>query len=421
MKSIYLILTALLISCATIAQDIQVYGFYSEGPLPSANLPLGKLNAITGEVLEVDSVFTINAYALGSSSFDQVNQYYSFTGIDTGFMKRFVSWDVENKSIVNQPLFSETINDIQYDMNAMVYYGLGNYIVDTLVYDTMFNIYVYEYASRLLTLDPLTGDVEELAKIPNLRAFPVGGSTFDANNGRYIINAADSNNMGRLFVLDAASGTILSDNLLNLDGEEYLNELEYNNVDNKLYGLYRNNGTGEKSIVSVDLQSNEITPVATLDQLQYFTQGASVFHQQSESFILYYINNDNTQRLLTVDVTTGETIADPEISGTFTEIEVDNNEFAMLAYHTQTAVSEKRHTSSSMIYPNPSRGTINLNGFINAEQIQILDMSGRVVRSVNPSGETITTINLNGLQEGMYLIVGSGSGESWYNKVILEY
>ena len=191
MKKLYLIVLIFTTTWQSIAQEIDLYGFYTDGTISGDYLLLGQVNPLTGSLEGIDSIFTINAYALGSSSFDQVNRYYSFIGIDTGYIKRLVSWTLEGDSVVTQPSFTETVNDIQYDMNSMVYYGMGNYIVDTLVYDTVMNIYIYDYASRLVTIDQETGNLSEIKKLPQLRAFPLGGSTFDANNGRYIVNGYD--------------------------------------------------------------------------------------------------------------------------------------------------------------------------------------------------------------------------------------
>lgn len=411
MKRLYLIALLIPITWQSMAQEIDLYGFYTNGTYTGDYLLLGQVDPLTGSVVGTDTIFTINAYALGSSSFDQVNRYYSFIGIDTGYTKRFVSWALTGDSLVSQPAFAETVNDIQYDMNAMVYYGMGNYIVDTLVFDTVNNIYVYDYASRLLTIDQGSGIMSEIKKLPQLRAFPVGGSTFDANSGRYIVNGKDPDFDDRLFVIDAASGEILSSPTLNLQPGQYLNELEYNNVDDKLYGLYRDNNEDIKAIVSVDLLTGATEVVQSLNQVWAFIQGASVFHQQSQSFILYYLDYSNDSRLFALDVTTGEIVSDVPLEGNFTELEVDNNEFAMLAYHSTTSFSVYPDLAEIRCYPNPAFDRLIIQSTSPLHRVTLFDTQGRKVLTMQTTGLLSVELEVASLTKGIYMVmVDTGEG-----------
>jgi hypothetical protein len=404
MKRIIPYLIILLLGHGATGQEIDLYGFYSNGNPDTSFMKLAQIDPATGTVENIDSIPGIKAYAMGSSTFDQVNRYFTFVGLDAQWTKRLVSWDVDEDLITGQPEVTETINDLQYDMNTTVYYGIGNYISDTILFDTLTNTYIFDYASRFLSVDPASGILTEVALLPELKAIPSGGSTFDANSGRYIVNGIDPEFNDRLFIIDAATGILLSNELLALDDGDYINELEYNNVDDMLYGFYRDNNADIKGIASLDPVTGDIALINELPQVFAFAQGASVFHQQTQSFILYYIDYSNNNKLLTVDVTTGEIVGDVDLDGNFTEIEVDNTAFAMATYHSTTSIREGSEAVGLTVYPNPAEQSFTVQASSPIQLVLILDLSGRISRKPSISNATSLSIETGDLPAGLYLV-----------------
>ena len=75
------------------------------------------------------------------------------------------------------------------------------------------------------------------------------------------------------------------------------------------------------------------------------------------------------------------------------------------------------------VYPNPSHDQINIkiNQFVGKVNLQIVDLNGRVVYSLNNTDFNIEkTINLNNLQSGMYIVKINGSELNYTKKIILN-
>lgn len=75
------------------------------------------------------------------------------------------------------------------------------------------------------------------------------------------------------------------------------------------------------------------------------------------------------------------------------------------------------------IYPNPSNGLLNINitNYVGQLQIKVYDINGREVFSQNYIDfNTISTINLDSLLAGMYILKLQGENLNYSNKIILE-
>lgn len=382
------------------SDSIIVYGFVSTGS--SESLTLQAVDAINGGTLNTYSINDYNAYAVGSSTFDQINENYIFIGVNNSSTFRVPSFNLEEETIVSEPQLEATVNDFQYDMNSMNLYGMGNYVVDSIQIGP--DDYQYEYASRFLQVNSETGELNNLNNLPNLRAFPVGGSTFDANGGRYIVNGYDANFMERLFIIEAATGTIISDLPFSFGANQYLNELEYNNNDDKLYGLYRDLSTNLMQLVSVDLATNDITPVFTIEDLQYFSQGASVFHQASQSFILYYIDFNNLSRLLVIDVVNQTMVANHEVDY-FTELEINNSRFARLQYQSTTGLDDQVDQSLLTLFPNPVGSELRFQANEPIEKIEIYSITGQKLLMLPSLNNVSLSVSVDALPKGIYTAV----------------
>jgi hypothetical protein len=59
------------------------------------------------------------------------------------------------------------------------------------------------------------------------------------------------------------------------------------------------------------------------------------------------------------------------------------------------------------VYPNPSNGNITLENLTGASLISMLDMTGRVIKSIPVSAERMT-VNFAGVQAGKYLVQITG-------------
>lgn len=376
MKRLFYLIFFVMISLHGHSQGISIYGFYPTGGSNLDYVLLTEIDPVSGSTLSTDSVRPINGYALGSSAFDSYHQAFTFIGVDTDMVFRLVSRNVNDDTTLWAPAFNETITDLQHDMRTLGVYGLGNYLV---------NPAANEYALRLLKIDQQTGEITELNRMPEATAFPAGSSTFDSNNGRYIVSIIDNNFNGRLYAIEAQSGIVLSDTLFNLPPFVDILNLEYNNRDDLVYGLMRNVNTQFFAIASLDIETASIVDtIYVIDDLKYFVQGSSVFHQMSQNYVFYYVDSTNLSRLMSVDVGAGSLTANPVIADYLTELEVDNYDYAMMAYHGSVGTNNntRQDDAAFRIYPNPASEIVNLRiqaGSAANIEISIYDISGRKV------------------------------------------
>lgn len=357
LKSMYIKTLALIISLTAysfvVSQSINVYGI-----MPSSNpnldyIRLAELDAISGDIITIDSVKPVNAYAFGTSAFDSYHQAYSFIGVDPDQIFRFNNWGVYNDTMYTMPPVSATINDLEHDMQALEFYGLGSYAI---------NAVTGEYALRFLNIDQVTGEVNELKKMPEAMAFPVGSTTYGSNDGIYYANIIDNNFVSRLYAIVAETGDTNYTVPITLPpGVDFLN-LEYNNQDDLIYGLLRNYFDNWFAIGSIDPVSGYLADtIFEITNLQYFVQGASVFHQMSQNYILYYTDTDNNSRLLSVNVENKSLTSNPIVPGYLSDLQVDNYEYAMAAYHGTVDINEDSENLFDFeIYPNPVSKTLNV-------------------------------------------------------------
>lgn len=77
--------------------------------------------------------------------------------------------------------------------------------------------------------------------------------------------------------------------------------------------------------------------------------------------------------------------------------------------------------SNLLVYPNPSNGILNvdLTSFTGLSAIEVMDISGRVVRKIHDASGKVT-IDLNGMPASIYLIRISNGSDAVYKKIMLR-
>jgi hypothetical protein len=74
------------------------------------------------------------------------------------------------------------------------------------------------------------------------------------------------------------------------------------------------------------------------------------------------------------------------------------------------------------LYPNPSNGLVNISieNYTGSLTIEVYDLNGRKVRSNATNFSTESSINLQGLPSGIYIVKLQGEGISHSEKVVLN-
>ena len=74
---------------------------------------------------------------------------------------------------------------------------------------------------------------------------------------------------------------------------------------------------------------------------------------------------------------------------------------------------DEKHPNSLKIYPNPTNGIIHIAGNLLNENVEIYDISGRKVLSVNPE---IKSIDVSSLNTGVYMIKSGNNFSKFLKK-----
>jgi hypothetical protein len=249
----------------------------------------------------------------------------------------------------------------------------------------------------------------------------VGSSTFDANNGRYIVNAFDTVWTQRLCIIDAATGNILSKEIIDLPAGGSIVNLEYNNEDNKVYGLFRSNDNTFQAIASLDLDNeNQMDTIYEFDDLKYFIQGSAVLHQASQTYILFYVDDNDQSRLAHIDITNGTRPANPAINDFITEIEVDNTEYALAKYHELVGETETKQPERSFTpYPNPVSTVLRIDLKEAAADLRLIGLNGQTVYRQQDVAPGKFSLAVERFSPGLYnLIITTESGRETAQVII---
>lgn len=384
-------------SMAIQAQSIKLYGLYrgGSGPWSTSYIPLARMDHTTGVPITVDTIQGISGVVMGSSTFDQTHEEYIFSGPSSpGNTMSLVRANVFTGQVITAPGINATANEFQYDMQQQKLFGLGAYIVDTTGIPP-------DYRTRLITLNPATGGVIEIAKIPEISAVVLGNSTYNSDSAHFIVEGIDTLFQSRMYVIDALTGTVLSNSPLNMPQGTYFNEWELDQTTNKLYGLYRDNNQNYMGFAEYDLVLNTYTIIDTLPGIIGLSPGASVYDQATGSFIFYGVTNVPQQnRLVTINAQTGQVLHNPIVSGYFIEMEVNNSEYAAGRYGNSASLSEKIETKMEA-YPNPFADLLNIES--TGGPANISNAFGQSVwKGDLPAGQAV--IDLSRLPAGWYLL-----------------
>lgn len=83
---------------------------------------------------------------------------------------------------------------------------------------------------------------------------------------------------------------------------------------------------------------------------------------------------------------------------------------------------EESNSNAFILYPNPSNGMVNIESgsFRDIKEILIRNVSGQQIKTYSPHMESIQTMDLSGLETGIYFIEIRTEGKSYVEKVVLK-
>jgi gliding motility-associated-like protein len=266
------------------------------------------INPTTGDFTKIDSLPGVKWVMIQPNYhvFNEKAHRYLFRGADVDVNSFLYTVDALTGSIVSNPSFpllsdpKDNIIELEYDNSSNILYGLH--------WDNSQN---REY---FISINPGNGSFTIIDSIPDVKWIAVGKSkTFDKNNHHYIFVGADVSYHPYLFTIDALTGGIISKPTFPLlsDSKDKIDQLEYDNSTNKLYGLFLDNSQKRVYFILINANTGTYTIIDSLPDVKRINPSYTTFDENNQRYIFCGDDNNNASHLYSVDVLTGKIISNP--------------------------------------------------------------------------------------------------------------
>lgn len=387
---------ALFLSFHLSAQNIELYGLWYDGtfgidsmgnPTQEGEQNFLKVNPFTGEKTTLSEVEGIEAIVVGSSTYNQGERAYIFWGVDSDFDQKLITLSTLTGAIINDPMISDTPVELQYDLQT----------------DQVFGLVRNDPITYFSSIDIENGSSSFVAPINNFNGISVGSSTMDSNNGIYYMAASQAGYQLFLTGINTSDGSISSQ--VALPENHYLNELEYDNQQDKLYGIYRinTNGSIDAKLVEIEPITGAIVSELSVNSVFGFSVATSFYDQQSSTYGFVGVDNSGQSSIYLYNMNENELLSITPIDYNFIEIEVDNFNFAQAFYNLTSNPSIEILPSDWTLFPNPATDFLTIQTQAksdSADQIQLISSSGQILAEY--SFETSLQIPVEALSRGTY-------------------
>lgn len=354
------------------------------------------LNGTNGVLTSQTVIPGMSVFVLGNKTcFNSDQGYYHFAGFNGG-QQRYYTYDMISKSIVADISFSDNIVGIRYNCNDSIYYGLRE---QSNTYD-------------LVTFDPIGGTVTSIGPVPGIDAYVGNAFALDRINARYMFVALDAGNY-YLQVFDIYSGTLLYNNPF----PDNLTGLRFNCVDTTVYALWEKGTDYQLEVIDVASGLHFTRSVLSGVVPGMIPESSSV--NNNGEYTYRGFNSNNVISLITIDLASGVVTNSVPTSDNAVGFE---EQVCCYGQGPPVSVGELGQEPEIEVYPNPFREALNIGsvcGFGEAV-INMRDMTGRVVRTVEGDLSTSLVIDTSELGAGTYTleILNLNNGEAYRKKII---
>ena len=352
----------------------------------------------------------------GDRTYDVAAGEYIFQGFTTPPAHLYFI-DISNGTVVSNPVLplsgaSSAIRETQYDNSTGNLYGLN--------WDNN-NQEFY-----LATVNRITGVHTNVGTQPiaGLTATMQGFTSFDEIHHRYIHLVGK-----QLVTIDASTGLLLYDQMLNLNTMDYMTSISYNNEQDKLYGVRQENGiTDVYRLCTIDPATGIVTDIGN-GTFSGAGNGTGAIDTVLDRYIYIYYNGGNHTFIGGFDLATGELIFHHQVpvdSGdNVNSIVYDGTRGKLLAKHWDaviTKVNSPSSLSNLKIYPVPADDllTVALDKQYDNISLQLISMTGQEVRFVHVQDQQLVELNVKGLAPGIYALIASTGQSRVMRKLVVE-
>ena len=271
---------------------------------------------------------------------------------------------------------------------------------------------VTAFTSQLVTIDPGTGGITEIAPLtgvlPNHNNI---GLSFDQSSGTlYFIsdNVNSSATDGLLYSVNTATGELTPIGELGTPQPVWL---EIDNNGNAYMGDANTN-----SLYAVDLTTGEATLIGSFGGINLYPvrHGASFDHASNTLYMVATIDDFLVQsHFYSVNLSSGEAI---DLGSSF------NGQYGLFAIPMEQANGLNDNTALGITaFPNPTNGDFNivLGKTYNEVSVTVINQTGQVIRSESFENTDKISLGIEGA-DGVYFLIIESEGHKNVTRLILD-
>jgi hypothetical protein len=293
--------------------------------------------------------------------------------------QRYYTIDINSGTVVNDVLAPDNVQAHKINPLTGTVYGL------------LFNGTTFDF----VTVNTTTAAVTTVATLPGLDQYYGESAAFnDATNQYFFIGhyTADPPSTFRCFLVDATTGTIVSDAV----APDNLMAIQMDTDNNTLYALWFNGVAFEFN--EVDPLTGVKTSLATLAGVDGLVLESTVFNPASDHYVFKGASGV-ANKYFTVDVTTGAIVTDV----------VEAEEILHLEFYVDSgslSAGEIKNDITFSVYPNPSGSAVLLtsNDNFTGARVELYTAAGELIFSEDEICGNTYELKRNGLPAGLYFM-----------------
>ena len=379
----------------------------------SSNPISGDINILKWQALDslsVSSIPTIlDAYFFATSAFDPFKNNYYISGVagqNTGLYS-YNSFTGE-ESLMQASSYT---NVSEFDMSTGKMYNL---IMETEEY---ISIYEYNIESNQ---DSLIGVIYEPGAI-GIVADAIG---FDSNNGiLYYVGPTNGNELSLYSIPVRNNSFSFTRTILNTANPNIsITSLNFDNINEKLFAVNdtydQSTNFSGRNIVEINKVSGDVINLGQLVEFTIFAGGSSSFDQNTGTFLLVGIDNNNVSKMIAFS-TNSNTYVTGFVPENVSEIVCDNSIFAKNRYGALGI--EQEASSNFKLYPNPVSELLSIESASNdLLRIEIFNSLGRQVFVQDFNSFQKINLDLSSFSKGVYMVNLKSEKQSKSEKVVVR-
>jgi hypothetical protein len=379
----------------------------------SSNPISGEINILKWQALDslsVSSIPTIlDAYFFATSAFDPFKNNYYISGVagqNTGLYS-YNSFTGEESMMQA----SSYTNVSEFDMSTGKMYNL---IMETEEY---ISIYEYDIESNQ---DSLIGVIYEPGAI-GIVADAIG---FDSNNGiLYYVGPTNGNELSLYSIPVRNNSFSFTRTTLNTTNPNIsITSLNFDNINEKLFAVNdtydQSTNFSGRNIVEINKVSGDVINLGQLVEFTNFAGGSSSFDQNTGTFLLVGIENNNVSKMIAFN-TNSNTYVTGFVPENVSEIVCDNSIFAKNRYGALGI--EQEASSNFKLYPNPVSEVLSIESKTDEPtDIQIFNSLGVLVFTQTSNASSEINLNLSSFPKGVYIVNLTTENQTKSEKIVVQ-